>query len=150
MSQTASLVSTLRGASDSLLGACCKSRSVRELRSLSNLRRHRVLHLHGLTAKTYLQTSDAERTIPIIQSGGLSFIFNFAGFWFLRPTQHLARSGSSIMGSTANNLYLCSDLLVLCKSGNHAVEIYPQVKPDNGVYRCGGRGEGLGLRLHAR
>jgi len=41
------------------------------------------------------------------------------------------------MGSTANNLYLCSDLLVLCKSGNHAVEIYPQVKPDNGVYMCG-------------
>src|SRR5215216_1393427 len=108
MSQTASLVSTLRGASESLLGACCKSRSGRELRSLSNLRRHRVLHLHGLTAKTYLQTSDAERTIPIIQ--GLRRV--------------------SIMGSTANNLCLCTDLLVLCKSGNHAVDIYSQVKPE--------------------
>ena len=31
------------------------------------------------------------------------------------------------MGSTANNLYLCSDLLVVCKSGNHAVDISPYI-----------------------
>src|SRR5215212_2213905 len=78
MSQTASLVSTLRGASESSLGACCKSRSGRGLRSPFNHHRYRSLQLHELIAKNYV-TSDSERIIPIIQSIRLSLISSLVG-----------------------------------------------------------------------
>src|SRR5215216_167939 len=81
MSQTASLVSTLRGASESSLGACFKSRSGRGLRSPFNHHRYRSLQLRDreLIAKNYVHTSDSERIIPIIQSGSPSLISSLVG-----------------------------------------------------------------------
>jgi hypothetical protein len=57
------------------------------------------------------------------------------------------------MGSTANNLYLCSTCVVIFLSCVRvAIMLWRYIhrsNRNNGVYMCGGE-RGLGLRLHAR
>jgi hypothetical protein len=49
------------------------------------------------------------------------------------------------MGSTPNNLYLCSDLPVLCRSSNHAMDIATQRGGEG--YGPSGRAGVLGVGL---